>query len=84
MEHEHEVDEAIEAGGPSGDAPFGIGRCVRDKEGGGEMKTTPQGVLVYGRRLGCTRFAGEDLGHEGSVVGWRILFNGEMGSTRQR
>lgn len=78
MEHEHKIDETIEARGPGGDAPLRVGGCVRDKEGGGEMQTAAQDVLVYGRGVGCARLAGEYLGHECSKVGGRRLFNGEM------
>lgn len=73
MEHEYEIDEAIEAGRPSGYAPLGIRGCVRDEEGGGEIQAAAQDVLVYGRGLGCARLAGEDLGYEGSKVGGRGL-----------
>ena len=76
VEHKHEINEAIEAGRPGGDASFGVGGCVRDEKGGGEMQTAAQDVLIHRRGLGCARLAGEDLGHESSVVSWRGLHAG--------
>lgn len=78
MEHEHKIDEAIEPGGPSRDAPLRVGGCISDQEGGCEIQTAAQDVLVYGCGLGCARLAGEDLGDERSKIGGRGLLDDEM------